>query len=253
VRRAWSPAPGQESSARREVYATIILQGKHARMPDVIDWLVRAYAELQGVSGYWIIAVNCTQSGVQVAGYACLALRLQTATGRPAVVSCVGDAHLALLASGVAATCAGLHGMSFTYPPAELSDRGEDEDNGVGVHVYHRAVMGNVGQLGEAGESARRALFLDRPCGCGHHPATQPPMGKQQTVAHNSWATAADAAEFSEPVVVAAEALLARRAQDAKKLRSFLKMTRLKAGFAAVPRAATALRDRDADVADEQR
>jgi hypothetical protein len=242
ARGASAPAPGQPVSARRAIYATIVLQGAHAKKAETIDWLVTRYAALEDVSGYWIVAANCNGSGVQLAGYARLALRLQAATGRPAVVSCVGDAHLALLASGVAATCAGLHGMSFTYPPALLPVREDGEQEPLGIFVYHRSVLGFVGQLGAKGEPARAAIFRNLPCPCGHHSADRPPEGKREIVAHNSWAVSADASEFAGPPVLAAEDQMARRTEDARRQRRFLQLSALKPGFVAVPRAAAALR-----------
>ena len=249
ARRAWSPAPGQDG--RRALYATIVLQGRHAADPSVVDWLVAAYADFEDVSGYWIVAVNSSQSGRQLAGYARLALRLQQVTERPSVTSCVGDGHLACLASGVAATCAGLHGMLFRYPPAELPepDEEDEEEIGLGIHTYHRAILGNAGRLGRVGDELRRALFLNQPCPCGHHPAAEPPSGKKQIVAHNSWSIAADAREFALADVAAAEAQLALRAEQARRQRAFLKMSRLRAGFAAVPREARRLRDQGTDAA----
>lgn len=252
ARRAWSAAPEQKGA--RALYATIVLQGCHAADPACVEWLVTAYAGLEGVSGYWILAVNTSQSGRQLSGYARLALRLQQLTQRPVAVSCVGDGHLALLASGIAATCAGLHGMSLRYPPAELPelDEGDEEETGLGVHTYHRAVLGNAGPLGPAGDALRRALFLNRPCPCDHHPAAEPPSGKKQTVAHNCWSIAADAREFALPAVAAAEAKLARRIEQAKRQRALLKMSRLRGGFAAVPREAARLRDQDTGEASDQ-
>lgn len=252
ARRGWLPAPGQ--SGKRELYATILLQGRHAAVPAAVEWLVAAYAELEGVNGYWIVAVNTSQSGRQLAGYARLALRLQQLTQRPAAVSCVGDGHLALLASGVAATCAGLHGMSFRHPPAEIpkSDDEDEEETGLGVHTYHRAVLGNAGRLGAAGNAVRRALFLNHACPCGHHEANVPPDGKKRIVAHNCWSITADAREFALPDVAAAEERLATRSEQAKRYRALLKMSRLRAGFAAVPREATRLRDQAADAASSE-
>ena len=242
ARRAAAPSPGQPVAAVRALYATIVLQGVHARVPEIIDWLVRAYGALADVAGYWIIAANCNGSGIQVAGYARLSLRLQHETNRPAVVSCVGDSHLALLASGIAATCAGLHGMSFTYPPAALPVGEDAEDEGLGIFVYHRAVLGNVGKLGREGEPARRAVFRNVPCPCGHHGATSPPEGRQQIVAHNSWSVGVDAREFCTPATLVAEQQLARRASEAERQRAFLRLSRLKTGFAAVPRVAAEFR-----------
>lgn len=250
-RRAFSPAPGQ--TGRRELYATIIVQGRHAAAPRIIDWLVAAYADLEGVDGYWIVAVNTNQSGKQLAGYARLALRLGKLTERPSVTSCVGDAHLAMLASGVAATCAGLHGMSFRHPPQELPERDEDEEEtGLGVHTYHPAVLGNAGQLGAEGDAIRTALFLNRPCPCGHHPAAEPPRGKRQIVAHNNWAIQADARAFALPEVAVAEVRLAARVERAKRDRQILQMSRLRPGFRAIPEEAERLREEAAEVdADE--
>lgn len=245
ARRASAPAPGQPATARRELYATIILQGGHAKVPEITEELVRQYSSLEHISGYWIIAANCNTSGTQLAGYARLALGLEGATDRPAVVSCVGDAHLALLASGVAATCAGMHGMSFTYPPTILPV-GDDNEDGLGVFVYHRAVLGFVGKLGREGGPAREAIFRNLPCPCGHHPANRPPTGRRAIVAHNIWAVSADAWEFARPDVPAAEKHLAQRAQEARKQRAFLRLSDLKPGFSAVPRAADALRAREA-------
>ncbi|MDQ2643602.1 MAG: hypothetical protein M3020_07300 [Myxococcota bacterium] len=242
ARRAAAPPPRRAMTIRREIYATVVVQAVHARQPVAIDQLVNAYASLEGVSGYWIIAANCRGGAADVAGYARLALSLQAATGRPAVVSCVGDAHLALLASGVAATCAGVHGMSFAFPPRELPAREGDEEQGLGIHVYHRAVLGNVGPLGADGERARTALFASAPCPCGHHPANRPPRGRRQTIAHNSWAIGRDALVFSVPKVVIAEQRLDQRVQRAARRRSLLGLSGVKPGFRSVPRAAAELR-----------
>ncbi|MGH2921132.1 MAG: hypothetical protein ACRDKU_03600 [Gaiellaceae bacterium] len=244
ARRAFSPAPGRKG--QRELYATIIVQGHHAASREIIDWLVLAYADLERVSGYWIVAVNTHRSGKQLAGYARLALQLEKLTVRSTVTSCVGDAHFALLASGVAATCAGLHGMSFRHPPDELPVGGdEDEPTGLGVHTYHPAVLGNAGPLGAEGDRMRVALFKNRPCPCGHHPADQPPRGKGQIIAHNSWAIQADAREFALPAMVAAEAALAARTERAKGNRRLLGMSPLHPGFKAVRLEAARLRQQD--------
>jgi hypothetical protein len=250
TRRAFAPAPGRPATAHRELYATIILQGHHAKCPEIVDELVTAYANLEHISGYWIVAANYNHSGVQLAGYTRLALGLEQLAARPAVVSGVGAEHLALLASGVAATCAGLHGMSFAFPPAIFpeSEEGEDEE-GLGIYVYHRAVLGFVGRLGAEGEPSRRAIFANRPCLCGHHPSDQPPKGRRATVAHNSWAVSADALEFATPNVLSAEERLSARSQEARRQRKFLQLSALRPGFASVPRAARELREQRASEA----
>lgn len=243
ARRAFSPAPGRRG--QRELYATIIVQGHHAGSGEIIDWLISAYADLEGVSGYWLVAVNSHKSGKQLAGYARLALQLEKLTERSTVTSCVGDGHFALLASGVAATCAGLHGMSFRHPPEELPGGDEDEPTGLGVHTYHPAVLGNAGPLGADGDRIRVALFKNRPCACGHHPADQPPRGKQQIIAHNSSAIQSDAREFALPAVGVAEAGLEARAEWARKNRRLLGMSPLHPGFKTVPLEASRLRQQD--------
>lgn len=253
ARRAGMPAPSRPSHEVRELYATLVIQGSHIARPGLLDSLVTAYGSLEGVSGYLIIAANCSQTGEQVAAYASLALRLQEATGRAAVTYGLGDAHLALLASGVAATCAGVHGMSFEFPPAEfekLKDEerteDEDEDPGLGIYTYHSAVLGNVGRLGAEGEAARQAIFKNRPCRCGHHRAGEPPKIKGEIVRHNAHAVSADAHTFSIDAIPTAESKLLARAQNAERMRSFLKLSRLKRGFFSVAAAAGQLRnDRD--------
>lgn len=249
ARRAAAPGPMRPASETRELYAALVVEASHAVMPGVLDNLLGAYAELEGVSGYLIIAANCKGSGVQVAALASLALRLQELTGRPAVTYGLGDAHLALLASGVAATCAGVHGMSFEYPPAEFDeleeesdDEDEDDDQGLGIHTYHSAILGNVGRLGAEGEPARLAIFENRPCPCGHHIANRPPSKKGEIVRHNAYAVSADARVFASDAVPAAERKLLARAQNAERMRSFLKLSKLKRGFLYVAPMARRLR-----------
>jgi hypothetical protein len=252
ARRGWRPQSDQLSS--RQFFATIVLQGHHAANPAIIDWLVRAYAELEGVDGYWIVAANTNRSGRQLCGYARLGLSLQELTRRPSSLSGVSDEHLAMLASGVAATCAGLHGMSFRFPPDPLPESEDgDEDVGIGIYTYHPAVLGNAGRLGEEGDALRRALFFNRPCRCGYHEPKVPPLGKAQIVGHNAWSVSRDARRFAVPAVEVAETVLAARADRARRQRGQLGMRPLRPGFRAISIEAQKLRQRpDAD-ADEQR
>lgn len=252
ARRASAPGPTRPAAETRELYATIVLQGHHVILPDVIDAILADYVNLDGIAGYLIMAANCSQSGAQVAAYASLALRLQGLTGRPALTFGLGDAHLALLASGVAATCAGVHGMSFAFPPAEFEELEEqdeeeegddDDDPGLGIYTYHRAILGNVGRLGPEGEPARLAIFKNRPCGCGHHERDKPPRTKGEIVRHNSYAVGADALTFAVGGVPEAERKLLARAQNAERTRAFLKLSRLKRGFFFVSAEAARLRD----------
>ena len=161
----------------------------------------------------------------------------------------VSDEHLAMLASGVAATCAGLHGMSFRFPPDPLPEsEADDDDVGIGIYTYHPAVLGNAGPLSAEGDALRKALFFNRPCRCGYHEAKSPPLGKTQIVRHNAWAVGRDARRFASPAVEVAEAILAARADRARRQRAQLQMSRLHAGFTAIPQEAQELRQRpDAD------
>lgn len=263
---SFASGPG---ASTRELYATLVVQGRHARNVDVMDWLVRAYAALE-VSGYLVIAANYGGSGVQTAGYAELALRLQASTGRPVVVACVGAVHLALMASGVAATWAGLHGMSFDFPPRQLPTReaaqagggasvvsiDEDDDakdeKGLGVFVYHRDALGNVGQLGRKGEAARIAIFQNRPCLCGFHPPRVPPTERKAIVRHNAWSVAADARELIALDVIEAEKRLAEKVHHAARMREFLRMGKVSPGFLSVARTARRLRAAASDSVEEQ-
>lgn len=251
ARRGSRPLLGQVGS--RQFFATIVLQGRHAADPAVVDWLIRAYAELEGVDGYWIVAANTNRSGHQLCGYARLALSLQEITGRPASLSGVSDEHLAMLASGVAATCAGLHGMSFRFPPDPLPEPEDgDEDVGIGIYTYHPAVLGNAGPLGAEGDALRRTLFFNRPCRCGHHEPKVPPLGRAQIVRHNAWSVSRDARRFAAPMVEVAEGVLAARADRARRQRSQLQMSRLRPGFRAIPLEAQRLRQRPETDAGEQ-
>jgi len=239
-RRAFAPAPGRDG--RRELYATLLVQGRHASDPSIVDWLARAYADLENLDGYWIVAVNTHRSGKQLAGYLRLALQLEAMSERPTVTSCVGDPHLALLASGVAATCAGLHGMSFKFPPDELAlDEGDDEA-GFGVHTYHPGVLGNAGPLGPAGDAIRAALFKNRPCACGHHDPVRAPAGRREIVAHNCFVVQSDAWEFGTAHVEITESRLHLRVAEARRNRQFYGMPRLHPGFVTVGAAAARLR-----------
>lgn len=256
ARRGAAPGPSRPQQETRELYATLVVQGPHLILPGVLDSLVDAYGGLNGVSGYFIVAANCSQTGVQVAAYASLALRLQSATGRAAITYGLGDAHLAVLASGGAATVAGVHGMSFKFPPDEFDDLGEEEqaddedEPGLGIHTYHSAILGNVGRLGAEGEAARLAIFSNRPCRCGHHHPNQPPQKKGEIVRHNAYAVSADAHVFTRDSVPVAERRLLARAQNAERMRSFLKLSKLKRGFLSVATAAGSLRG-DSDIAEE--
>lgn len=243
--RRFHPAPGREG--RREIYATIVVQGSHAADPQAVAWLINAYAGLENITGYWIIGVNTHGSGRQLAGYTRLALELERITERLTVTSCVGDAHLALLASKVAATCAGLHAMRFKHPPDELPTEGADEEAdppGIGIYTYHRSVLGNAGVLGPDGDAVRKALFYNRPCRCDHHDAHVPPHGRSEIIHHNLAQLQRDAYAFIRRGTLDAETYLTNRVRVARRHRALLGMSKLSPGFMAVPSEAQKLRQR---------
>lgn len=257
ARRGWT-APGETGA--RELYASLIVQGRHVRDSNVVDKLVDAYARLD-VTGYLVIGANYTKSGIQASGYAELALRLQALTGRPAVIACVGFSQLAFLASGVAATWSGLHGMSFSYPPesliasaageveagadaASVSDETDhdDDDKGLGMFVYHRDLLGYVGQLGVGGDPVRVAIFQNRPCRCGFHPPTRPPTKQSEIITHNAWCVSADVEGLVSVEVAEAEHRLIAKVDRATRLREFVGATGISTDFLGVVRAARRLR-----------
>ncbi len=147
--------------------------------------------------------------------------------------------------------------MSFEFPPAEFEDledeeREDDEDEpGLGIHTYHPAILGNVGRLGAEGEPARLAIFSNRSCHCGHHRPDVPPRKKGEIVRHNADTVAADARIFATDAVSIAESKLLARAQNAERMRAFLKLSKLKRGFFSVAPKAIQLRG-ESDAAESE-
>jgi hypothetical protein len=178
------------AETHRPLFATIIVRGEHVL--DAVPRIVRAYAPL-AVDGFWVVVANCNQSLRQLKAVSALCDALESRTGRPTLLSGVGPMHLAFLGHDVvSATCTGHHGGSLVFPPAEWPRR-EGEDQGLGIHVQHRAILGAV-QLGSGYDDERRMLFERFPCPCGHHPASRPPRGNHEILGHNAWTLMADAA-----------------------------------------------------------
>lgn len=208
------------------LFATIAVQGSALGNADLVTRLVRQYLGLR-VDGFWIAVFNCTQGLAQLGGATRLGMGLQS-DGRFAVLSGVGNAHAAALARGLAATCAGHHGMAPTYPPAALPTD-EDHDLGIGVHIYHPAILGCTA-LGEEWDPARRALFRTRPCNCDHHPAGDVPEGRAKRE-HNLQTLQDEARAAIAIAPVDAADVFARRAKDARALRALLELGGLKPGW----------------------
>jgi hypothetical protein len=210
ARQGSRPPPQRPDDPSRELYATIVVDAQS--LPAVADQLADGYGSLTGIKGYWIVLMNCTKSRRQLGALADLALALQETSGRPAVVSGAAGLHCTLLASGVAAACAGFQAMAPAYPPPELPDT---DDGGIGVPIYHPAILGVV-PLGKRYDLARLRLFGGAPCHCGAHLARVPPRGRAETLRHNEWhlqVEVYDAVRFAP--VVAEPRILARAARAA--------------------------------------
>lgn len=214
----------------RPLFVTIIVRGEHVAAEAAA--IAREYAGLDGVDGYWIVAANYNESLRQAKGLAALCDALERRTRRAVVLSGVSSYHLAFLARAVvSATCTGHHGATLRFPPPDWPRRTEgDEERGIGVHVQHRAILGAV-QLGERYDEARRILFEQWPCRCGHHEPRQPPRTRAEILAHNGWTLMADAASLCTRDLSAREAYLEMRLSRATAIRGELALGRLRAGW----------------------
>ncbi len=153
-----------------------------------------------------------------------------------------GAWHAALLASGVAATCAGVDGAQPTFPPDAAA---VDGVTGIGVPVFHPAILGSAPH-GAAGEEAREWLFAAHPCRCGEHLAYAPPRGRRETLRHNLACLAAEARDATRLAPVLDETRLAARVERANATRARLALPPLPPAWSAVPAAARSARAADA-------
>lgn len=237
-RQGWRPPAQTPNGPRRELFAALSVRGRHLR--EAGGRLVDLYADIDA-DGYWVSVFDAGHSKVQLAALTHLGLGLQERTGRPVVISGVGALHEALLTSGVASTCAGLHGMRPKFPPEQIDS---EEVEGIAVQVYHPAILGVV-PLGWEYEPALEWLFARYPCGCGYHPAAVAPAGRQPRVDHNTWCLAQAGREAARWPAEIAEQRLARRLDRARRLRRFLHLGRVAPGWAAVADAARSRRGDD--------
>ena len=233
-RQGWRPPAQRPDDPQRELYAGIAVRGRD--LPAGAAALAARYAALD-VDGYWITIFDSDGSPAQLDALAGLALTLQ-ATGRPAVVTGAGAQHAALLASGVAATCAGLHAMRPCFPPTVVA---LGEQTGVGIGIYHPAILGTVPPR-RSSEPLLARLFAVHPCPCGTHPADEPPRGRGERVRHNTRALAEQAREATRLLPVLDEARLASRVANATTLRTKLGLRPLPRGWTAVAARASRLR-----------
>lgn len=238
ARQGWRPPAQRPDDPPRELHACIAVRGRH--LANATDGLIQLYAALD-VAGYWLVVFDCGDSGVQLGAAADLALGLQEITERPVTISGVASMHEAMLASGVAAACAGLHGMRPAFPPASIA---VGDDTGIGIPVFHPAILGVI-PLGAAFVTASTWLFATHPCRCGEHPAAEAPRGRTQTIRHNTWCLAEQTRDATRLAPVLDEARLISRIARADEIRAHLRMRRLPPGWSAVSAAARARRDDD--------
>jgi hypothetical protein len=226
-RQGWRPPPGLPDEAPRELYATIAVRGAH--VAEAAASLIDAYADLD-VDGYWIVVVNGGSSARQLGGLTRLALGLQAEAERPVTVAGVAGPHLALLAGGVAAVCAGSDSVRPSFPPV-LDEHG--------VSLYHPAILGPVP---DGDPAIRNRLFALQPCTCGHHVPHRPPTSVRDAMAHNlaCLQREADEATFMTPAID--EQRLLARVGRADRLRRSLGLSDLPHGWQAVVATARALR-----------
>jgi hypothetical protein len=237
-RQGWRPPPDRAGDPPRELHAAIAVKG--SLLARAADELVDRYAGLD-VTGYWLIVFNGNDSVRQADAVARFALALQGRTGRPVTVFGVAALHLALLASGVAAACAGLHGMRPHYPPVQLE---RDEARGIGIPIFHPAILGSI-PVGAKHDLLRMTLFHRFPCACGQHVASRPPAGKAEILRHN---TACQQDEVRQATLMGPlidEARLAARVLRANPLRVSLGLRALPVGWGAAAAAARVFRGED--------
>jgi hypothetical protein len=233
-RQGWRPPAQRPEEPPRELYAGIAVRGQD--LPGGAAQLAERYAALD-VDGHWITVFDGDGSPAQLDAVAELALTLQ-AGGRPAVVTGAGAMHEALLASGVAATCAGLHAMRPRFPPTVVA---LGEQTGVGIGVYHPAILGAVAPR-PGSEPLLARLFALHPCPCGAHPANEPPRGRGERVRHNTRSLAEQARDSTRLMPMLDEARLASRVANAGTLRTRLGLRPLPRGWTAVAARAGRLR-----------
>jgi hypothetical protein len=190
--------------------------------PLELERLADAYAEL-GAERYWINAVNFTGSIKQFALLRGLTGRLKQKTGAEITLAGLGRLWPGALIEGADCVCFGYQRSAFPFPPANLAEE-LDEDDGLGVHVYHPAVMGAI-RLGDEGEWTRQFLFQRFPCRCGHHEPQEPPDRKPAQILHNAWCAARELEWATSPTL--SQAAVDTRIAEALALRVRVGMGKL--------------------------
>jgi hypothetical protein len=226
--------PVGEGGLSRTLFASIFVHGR--LLIDAVPSLIDAYASIR-VGGYWVVVVNCSGTRQELAAVSDLVVGLEARTGRPSVVSGAGPAQLTLPPYGAAATCTGVNGVGFSYPPPDWAEvkrkraqtKGNKKDPGIAVPQWHREALANL-PLGPKWAERRAELFRRWPCDCGAHERDQPPAPSEVRT-HNLICGQRDAAGIFLPAADAGRAELARRINEASAVRAAAGMTRLGASW----------------------
>lgn len=176
-------APGV--AGRRSIAIGIAVDARRLS-PAVITELIAGYRDVSA-DLFWIWVWKFTSSAVQYEQVQALAGGLQLATGIPCLLGGIGRLWEAALRNGVAAACQGWGRTEMHFPPRDPPQSlmgNDDDDGGLGIHVFHRAIRGTT-NLGREAETPLRQLFAEVPCECGHHTAAAMPESQPERHAHN--------------------------------------------------------------------
>jgi len=225
-RRLTEPGPGDANAHARRLFATIAVQP--STLTDAaVDDLIAAYATLEDMDGFMMWAFKCGPSKRQFQLLRRLAVGLQAATGKPAVVGGLGQLWKLGLASGIAAVCFGHQRSQLAWPPPEQRpvEPGE-KPKGRGVAIYHPGLLGGF-RIGKLGVTQREAMFALSPCDCGHHAAGDPPEAQNDALAHNVAMTMSEARLAVTGTPSQALGRMLARAVSADRQRMLLRMGKL--------------------------
>lgn len=151
--------------------------------------LIACYREVDA-DLFWIWVWDFTSSRLQYERVHALAVGLQAASATPCLLGGIGRLWEGAMRNGVAAACQGWDRTRMPFPPPQLPEsvEGEGEDpedeDGWGVHAFHRTIRGTT-KLGKEDEEPLCRLFAEVPCECGHHIADAVPHSQPERHAHN--------------------------------------------------------------------
>jgi hypothetical protein len=179
---------GPGTSRERSVAVGIAVDASTLTMAGITE-LISGYREVRA-DLFWIWVWSFTSSKLQYERVHTLATGLQAASSTPCLVGGLGRLWEAAMRNGVAAACQGWGRTRMPFPPPQppgsVEGGGEDseDDDGWGVHAFHRAIRGTT-KLGPEHEEPLRRLFSELPCECGHHIPDAVPHSQPERHAHN--------------------------------------------------------------------